>query len=469
MRKHQFEALLAEAIVLEAEEQGERLNREPQAEQIPEEAQARFDAALYGKQKTEQTMRRRAAVRRAIGYAMGGVGAVAAILLILLVFGMPRSHKPIIPDTPDKPEEPAVHESTDAPQEPGAVPLTAEPTQDPVEMPEQGDEPPSVEAWTPTIRAALASGYPAWDVETPDDGWGGIGTVRGNTNGTLHNKGRTLQDETQVFYVDRESNPVRICRYDAVTNEIRVLVAFDRSKSSADVGYLNLIGSDLYFATGLADGDVSTVYRLSTVDRTVQRIGDCKALCFFLAAYDRLLISDAYGTSVCDANGVETVRMDGYWLSGAMDGVLYGYRADAEGCFAVDLDGNPVDHYDAVTDPIPAYGVLLELQTENVVRGEYNVVARLNMEKINPKRGYEDSRFHSLPLRGFEEDVKKRHTFLGSFGYEANGDIFLNIWKSYTDQRANMSHFTPGFNMFGEEVYDLQIPDDAIFVMQTDG
>ena len=54
MRNKDFEKLLKEAIIQEAEEQGRMLSAE--AEPIPEVAQARFDAALNGKRtKPEKT------------------------------------------------------------------------------------------------------------------------------------------------------------------------------------------------------------------------------------------------------------------------------------------------------------------------------------------------------------------------------------------------------------------------------
>ena len=115
MRKKAFERLLREAIILEAEEQGEKLILS--AEPIPEAAQARFDAALNG-----STEKRQAAVsgepvrsekprRSWIGYGIAAVSAAAVVLAVALMIGITAGTK----STPGQMDA----QATSAPQ-PGA-------------------------------------------------------------------------------------------------------------------------------------------------------------------------------------------------------------------------------------------------------------------------------------------------------------------------------------------------------------
>ena len=83
MRNKDFEKLLKEAIIQEAEEQGSAMT--PEAEPIPAEAQARFDAALNGTQKepkktiTKATQKYPQPVKRAHRWLAYGLTAVSAV------------------------------------------------------------------------------------------------------------------------------------------------------------------------------------------------------------------------------------------------------------------------------------------------------------------------------------------------------------------------------------------------------
>ena len=96
MRNKNFDKLLKEAIILDAEEQGARM--EPSAEPIPAEAQARFDAALNGKRKEPKKTNDNAfweqpqprPVKRAhrwLAYGLTAVSATAVVLVVVLLVG----------------------------------------------------------------------------------------------------------------------------------------------------------------------------------------------------------------------------------------------------------------------------------------------------------------------------------------------------------------------------------------------
>jgi hypothetical protein len=88
MRKREFEKLLKQAIIEEAEEQGAIFEASPETEPIPETAQARFDAALNGKRRPNRsvfTRLRYFAYRNGRRLAFGAiaVGSVAALVLVV--------------------------------------------------------------------------------------------------------------------------------------------------------------------------------------------------------------------------------------------------------------------------------------------------------------------------------------------------------------------------------------------------
>ena len=174
MRNKEFDKLLKEAIILDAEEQGARM--EPSAEPIPETAQARFDAALNGTQKepkkkiTKATQKYPQPVKRAhrwLAYGLTAVSAVAVVLVVVMLLGMggllgTKALEPVMPaDQPpmqadataapepcEQPYEPTEPEPEFQPPEPGgAEPEPIEPTE-----PESPTEPGPADAligtWT---------------------------------------------------------------------------------------------------------------------------------------------------------------------------------------------------------------------------------------------------------------------------------------------------------------------------------
>ena len=92
MKKRAFEKLLKEAILLEAEEQGERLSSLPH-EPVPAEAQARFDAALKTERQTaaretvqEIPVKQESRARRiARGWMTAGIAVVTTAALIFVI------------------------------------------------------------------------------------------------------------------------------------------------------------------------------------------------------------------------------------------------------------------------------------------------------------------------------------------------------------------------------------------------
>ena len=157
MRNKDFDKLLKEAIIQEAEEQGRALT--PDAEPIPEEAQARFDAALNGtRKKSKRTIddmpsEQPQPVKRAhrwLAYGLTAVSAVAVVLVVALLIGtggllgtksapeaMPIE-QPVMPA--DQPYEPTEPEPEFQPPEPGgAEPEPIEPTEP--ESPTEPTEP----------------------------------------------------------------------------------------------------------------------------------------------------------------------------------------------------------------------------------------------------------------------------------------------------------------------------------------
>jgi hypothetical protein len=128
MRNKDFEKLLKEAIIQEAEEQGSALT--PEAEPIPADAQARFDAALNGNRKEPKRMIADASseqpqpVKRAhrwLAYGLTAVSAVAVILTVALLIGTGglRGTKPQGPVMPAE-QQPMQAETTMEPlPEPG--------------------------------------------------------------------------------------------------------------------------------------------------------------------------------------------------------------------------------------------------------------------------------------------------------------------------------------------------------------
>lgn len=176
MRKQSFEKLLREAVIADAETQGRQLF--PELEEVPEEAQARFDAALYGKRRAKHTAEQRHVVEKttrrntvidATDSAPGpkplhpvsrwllyGLGFVAAAVAVFLFFapGLPRgtskeahpaplTEKPIYADATNAPQPGSASEPASEP-EPGSVPApesTSEPEPEPTAAPEPAPEP----------------------------------------------------------------------------------------------------------------------------------------------------------------------------------------------------------------------------------------------------------------------------------------------------------------------------------------
>ena len=176
MRKQSFEKLLREAVIADAETQGRQLF--PELEEVPEEAQARFDAALYGKRRAKHTAEQRHVVEKttkrntvidATDSAPGpkplhpvsrwllyGLGFVAAAVAVFLFFapGLPRgtskeahpaplTEKPIYADATNAPQPGSASEPASEP-EPGFVPApesTSEPEPEPTAAPEPTKQP----------------------------------------------------------------------------------------------------------------------------------------------------------------------------------------------------------------------------------------------------------------------------------------------------------------------------------------
>lgn len=444
MRKYQLETLLKKAVVLEAEQQGERLNKHPDTAPIPKEAQERFDTALYGTPKQKRAHRIRTVTGRVLAYGLTGVVATAVVLISVFLVGRGTKDMQVTPvapvgtDAPPAPGNPA--DTAIAP--PTAWGHTPSPTaaSDEVSTPELGDA--SAEQWT-------------------DNGIDGIGVVRGNTNGNLHsNHGRALCDGNNIYYIDQESDPVRICKYNLSTKETQVLVEFKDETSPMNIGYLNLIGTDLYYAEGIYTGQTQSIYRISTIDLRSEKIYETTDLLFHLfAAYDRLFITDMQGILICDLNGKEINRIDGYYLSGMMDGILYAYRSDADGCYAMDLNGTVKDFYDTVVSPIPINGYLVDLDNLAGEPLEY----KGNLTVVNAAN--HESRSFEIPEIGCASywNISKDAVYLQKYGYDETGEIYRMDWYGNGLSRVDDRIFYTGVSLWEDRLLADMVPCDPYY------
>ena len=165
MRKRTFEKLLRDAVIAEAEANGSMLNRE--YEPIPADAQARFEAALYGRTRAKETAKpvrsstartaQRAWQRKSLGRILSyGLSAAAVIAILVVVFGIGLFRggaKGMKDDSPlaeiaestfaPKPGEQAPDAKPTAEPEPGEQPPDAQPTAEPA------GEPPAPQEYEP--------------------------------------------------------------------------------------------------------------------------------------------------------------------------------------------------------------------------------------------------------------------------------------------------------------------------------
>ena len=152
MRNKDFDKLLKDAIIQEAEEQGRTLT--PDAEPIPAEAQARFDTALNGKRKEPKKTNDNAfweqpqPVKRAhrwLAYGLTAVSAAAVVLVVVLILGAGGIRGAKAPAEP--PDVQSLAEATAAPEQPGEQPY--EPTEP---EPQEPTEPePEDVSWGPSL------------------------------------------------------------------------------------------------------------------------------------------------------------------------------------------------------------------------------------------------------------------------------------------------------------------------------
>ena len=291
-----------------------------------------------------------------------------------------------------------------------------------------------------------------------DNGIDGIGVVRGNSNGNLYrNCGRALCDGNDIFYVDQESDPVRICRYTLSTKETQVLVEFKDENLPMNIGYLNLIGTSLYYATGIFDGQTQSIYRVSTIDLQSEKIYEVdNGLFWFFSAYDRLFITDRQGILICDLNGTVINRIDDYYLCGAMDGILYAYRLDVDGCYAINLNGEVKDFYDMDASPIPIDGYLVSLN--NLVgepleyKGILTVVNVVNHES----RSFE---IPEIRCTGYY-NVSCGTIYLQRYGYDETGEIYRMDWNGNGLTKVDDRIFYTGVSLWGDNMLVDLVPCD---------
>lgn len=291
-----------------------------------------------------------------------------------------------------------------------------------------------------------------------DNGNDGIGVIRGNSNGNLHNKGRSLCDGLDIYYVDQESDPVCICKYDLSSKEMQVLVEFKNEELSWNIGFLNLIGTNLYYVDGIFNKDVQSVFQVSISDKSLKRIGDFSGLRFFLAAYDKLFITDDDGTLICDMNGNGSNRLDGLYLSGVMNGLLYGYRMDLNGCFAVDLDGKEIAYYTEVENPIPLYGRLIEL--DNLYGESLEYKGKITMVDVasNESKSFLVPEIYCANYY----NVSKNAVYLQRYGEDETGEIYLIDWEGKGFRKVDDRIFTTGVSLWGDIILADYVPCDEL-------
>lgn len=295
-----------------------------------------------------------------------------------------------------------------------------------------------------------------------DNGIDGIGVVRGNSNGNLlHNCGRALCDGNDIYYIDQESNPIRICKYHLSTNEVQVLVEFEDESSPMDIGYLNLIGTDLYYAAELLNGKTQIIYRISTIDFRTEKIYELQNHLFtFFVAYDRLFITDRHGILICDLNGAEINRINDYYMSGAMNGILYAYRLDEDGCYAIDLNGEIVDYYDTVENPIPINGHLVELN--NLAGEPLEYIGILTIVNI---ANHESRTFEVPEIRCSSYwNISKDTVYLQKYGHDETGEIYRMDWNGNGLMKVDDRIFYAGISLWGNTLLTDLVPCDEWYL-----
>ncbi len=302
-----------------------------------------------------------------------------------------------------------------------------------------------------------------WD----DNGIDGIGVIRGNTSGNLYtrNRGRAVCDGNDIYYVEQLCapvydeqlfDPVRICRYNLSTKETQVLIEFEDVNSRDDICFLNLIGTDLYYVDKSFEGDTNSIYRLSTEDLSVQKIGDHRLSLFFLAAYERLFIADREGTTICDLDGTEIKRIDGFIICGAMDGVLYGEDKESNCCVSLDLDGNVVDRYESVRNPIPINGYLVELNYFEVNEKHIDEITIIN---VSTKEG----RVFEVTQIGCSNyyNVSRDWIYLQEYGLDEMGEIYRIDWNGNGFMKVDDRVFMQGFALWEDTILADYVPCDS--------
>ena len=304
---------------------------------------------------------------------------------------------------------------------------------------------------------------PAAEADQParwhDNGIDGIGVVRGNSNGNLYerNKGRAVCDGKDIYYVDQESDPVRICRYNLSTEETQVLIELEDVNYCLDICFLNLIGTDLYYVDKSFDGDINRIYRLSTEDLSVQKIGDYSWIRFFLVAYDRLFVAEREGTTIYDLDGIEIKRIDGFIVCGAMDGVLYGEDRESNCCVSLDLEGNLVDRYESIRNPIPINGYLVELNNYFGEHDEYiNEITVINVSN-------QESTVFEVTQIGCSNyyNVSGNWIYLQNYGLDEMGEIYRIDWNGNGFSIVDDHVFMQGFALWEDTILADYVPCDS--------
>ena len=188
-----------------------------------------------------------------------------------------------------------------------------------------------------------------------DDGWSGVGTVRGNTNGNLVVGGRAAQTGDSIYYLSMtESN--RIYCYSLTTGNDRVVCeCFD---VDANKPQLNIIGTDLFFL------GKKGIYRVD--------LNSGKAELFYLSeqevSFGELLLIGDYvlfapeDTTYCiDADSGTVICTVALCIKGTIDGRFYGItRKDGVASFVgVSTAGEVFLHFgEYMTMPIAFDGNL---------------------------------------------------------------------------------------------------------------
>lgn len=257
----------------------------------------------------------------------------------------------------------------------------------------------------------------------------------------------------------KAGNPVCLVRYVLNSKEQIELLKLSEIETSWDVGFLNLLGDNLYFATGIFYDDNPRIFKLSIKSLSCQEIGSYDSISFFLAAYDRLFISCKGDTFICDLEGKTYKTLKDFNLCGAMGGNLYGFSKNSDICVEMDLGGRKKQVFESATNPIPAFGKLVNLDNTGGEPFEYRGTVTITDVETGEYNSFVVS---EIPCSGYF-NVSKEYIFLQRYWIDENGEIFLTDWNGEQLKRNDDRVFRDGVSLWGNDLLADVVPCDELF------